>query len=63
MGKGVGSVTATVVPFVAALAGLGVSTWRFTHRDQLGGLVTGLTGFVLMVVLAIWLDRLSNARR
>jgi hypothetical protein len=53
----VGSVAAGLIPFVAALAGIGLSIWRFRTRDQMGGLVYGLGGMLLMLVLAIWLDR------
>jgi hypothetical protein len=48
---------AVIVPFVPPLLSLGIAIQRFRVRDQLGGLALGMSGFVLMVVLAVWLDR------
>ena len=46
-----------VLPFVAFLAGLVLSTLRFRAHDPLGGLLFGEAGFVAMLALAILLPR------
>ena len=56
----ISSTTAALVPFVPALTGLVISIWRFRVRDQLGGLAIGMTGFALLIVLAMWLDRRTS---
>ena len=50
---------ASLLPFIPAFAGLGLSAWRFGLHDQVGGLAFGLGGMLLMVVMAI---RLSDPR-
>jgi len=48
---------ARVVPLVFVLAGLALSILRFRAQDDLGGLVLGETGFLLMLVSMVALDR------
>ena len=41
------------LPFIPCIVGLTIAAFRFRVRDQLGGLVWGEMGMLLMLVLAM----------